>query len=74
MNALQKSSNSLNNYLSFVEFDMIVKMIEALICEIDMSDNHNRSFFVKAFESEIIDFELYLNSKSLNDNVIDRLF
>ena len=74
MNVFKQISNSFLDYISIFRNDVIVKMIETLIFEIEILDNQSRNFFVKTFEKKITNFEFYLSSKAFYDNFTNRLF
>ena len=73
MNVFKQISNSLLNYILVFRNDVIVKIIEALISEIEILDSQSKNFFVKTFEKGITNFELYTSSKIFHNNVTNRL-
>ena len=61
---------SYNNFFRSVTMSAIV---EIMIFELAMLDDQSKSFFVKVFENEKMNFELCLNSIDLIETSIDRL-
>lgn len=74
VNELIKKLSLYRNYHSHVVAIFADIIVETLIVDIALRDKYSKRVFVKAFENEKNDLELYLDTKFLAETTTDRLF